>query len=82
MVRAIVRTPKFVRYAPKGMTKIMEELITADDALVAGGKSGIFTPMYLMIGKRPETGGCGSRDVARYRMQSWQIANRNTTEPR
>lgn len=54
VVKAIVRALEFVRYAPKGMTKITEELIIAGDALVAGGKAGIFTPMYLMIGKKPE----------------------------
>ncbi|KAF2122564.1 sterol 24-C-methyltransferase [Lophiotrema nucula] len=52
VVRAIVRALEFVKYAPKGTTNITEELIIAGDSLVAGGKAGIFTPMYLMIGKK------------------------------
>ncbi|KAF2470516.1 S-adenosyl-L-methionine-dependent methyltransferase [Lindgomyces ingoldianus] len=53
-VRLLVRGLEFVRYAPKGTAKITEELIIAGDALVLGGTSGVFTPMYLMVGKKPE----------------------------
>jgi sterol 24-C-methyltransferase len=53
-VRLLVRTLEFVRFAPKGTAKITEELIIAGDGLVLGGRKGIFTPMYLMVGKKPE----------------------------
>ncbi|KAF2867539.1 S-adenosyl-L-methionine-dependent methyltransferase [Massariosphaeria phaeospora] len=52
-VRFLVRALEFTRIAPKGTTKITEELIMAGDSLVAGGKRGVFTPMYLMVGKKP-----------------------------
>ncbi|KAL5610632.1 hypothetical protein FOBRF1_006749 [Fusarium oxysporum] len=39
---------------PKGTRKTAESLATAGDALVQGGKEKLFTPMYLMVGKKPE----------------------------
>jgi len=53
-VRFLVRALELFRVAPKGTAKITEELITAGDSLVAGGKKGIFTPMFLMVGKKRE----------------------------
>jgi sterol 24-C-methyltransferase len=53
-VRLLVRTLEFVRFAPKGTAKITEELVIAGDGLVLGGRKGIFTPMYLMVGRKPE----------------------------
>jgi sterol 24-C-methyltransferase len=53
-VRFLVRTLEFVRFAPKGAAKITEELIIAGDGLVLRGRKGIFTPMHLMVGKKPE----------------------------
>ncbi|KUJ09825.1 sterol 24-C-methyltransferase [Mollisia scopiformis] len=50
-VKALVRALKLVRYAPRGTLKTTEELIAGADALVVGGKEGLFTPMYLMVGK-------------------------------
>lgn len=43
-----------VRLAPPGMVKTSQSLATAADALVAGGKEKIFTPMYLMVGQKPK----------------------------
>jgi sterol 24-C-methyltransferase len=40
--------------APKGTRKTAESLAKAADALVQGGKQRLFTPMYLMVGKKPE----------------------------
>lgn len=40
--------------APKGTRKTAESLGKAADALVEGGKKKLFTPMYLMVGKKPE----------------------------
>ncbi|KAH7134177.1 S-adenosyl-L-methionine-dependent methyltransferase [Dactylonectria macrodidyma] len=42
-----------VRIAPAGTRKTAESLSTAADALVEGGKQKLFTPMYLMVGKKP-----------------------------
>nr|CBL69122.1 CgERG6-1 protein [Colletotrichum graminicola] len=39
--------------APPGMTKMSDSLCIAADALVQGGKEKIFTPMYLMVGRKP-----------------------------
>lgn len=51
-VKCLIRVLEFVRVAPKGTLRITNELITACDGLVAGGKQGLFTPMYLMVGKK------------------------------
>ncbi|KAK2841685.1 hypothetical protein FQN49_006007 [Arthroderma sp. PD_2] len=40
--------------APQGTAEVAGELSSAADYLVKGGKLGLFTPMYLMIGKKPE----------------------------
>ncbi|KAH8200978.1 hypothetical protein TruAng_004837 [Truncatella angustata] len=42
-----------VGVAPGGTKKTADALATAADALVAGGKQKLFTPMYLMIGRKP-----------------------------
>jgi sterol 24-C-methyltransferase len=39
---------------PKGTQKTADSLAQAADALVAGGKEKLFTPMYLMVGRKPE----------------------------
>lgn len=39
---------------PKGTRKTAESLGKAADALVEGGKKKLFTPMYLMVGRKPE----------------------------
>ncbi|KAF1957087.1 S-adenosyl-L-methionine-dependent methyltransferase [Byssothecium circinans] len=52
-VKLIVRVLEAVRYAPKGTLKMTEEFIGAADSLIAGGKKGLFTPMYLMVGRKP-----------------------------
>ncbi|KAK2594490.1 Delta(24)-sterol C-methyltransferase [Conoideocrella luteorostrata] len=42
-----------IRVAPAGTKKTAESLGRAADALVEGGKRKLFTPMYLMVGKKP-----------------------------
>lgn len=42
-----------MRIAPSGTKKTAESLGRAADALVEGGKKKLFTPMYLMVGKKP-----------------------------
>ena len=39
---------------PKGTKKTANSLGFAADCLVAGGKEKLFTPMYLMVGRKPE----------------------------
>lgn len=39
--------------APKGTQKTADSLAHAADCLVAGGKEKLFTPMYLMVGRKP-----------------------------
>ncbi|KHJ35445.1 putative sterol 24-c-methyltransferase [Erysiphe necator] len=39
--------------APGGTRKTADSMAVAADCLVAGAKEGLFTPMYLMIGKKP-----------------------------
>lgn len=41
------------RIAPAGTRKTAESLGRAADALVEGGKRKLFTPMYLMVGRKP-----------------------------
>lgn len=40
---------------PPGTKKTADSLGKAADALVKGGKEKLFTPMYLMVGLKPET---------------------------
>ncbi|OJJ50288.1 hypothetical protein ASPZODRAFT_1138566 [Penicilliopsis zonata CBS 506.65] len=42
-----------LRLFPRGSRKAAENLGLASDCLVAGARQNIFTPMYLMIGKKP-----------------------------
>ncbi|KAF3483778.1 sterol 24-C-methyltransferase [Arthroderma uncinatum] len=42
------------RLAPSGIAEMAREFSYGADNLVRGGKEGIFTPMYLMVGKKPE----------------------------
>ncbi|KAK1496955.1 hypothetical protein CCUS01_13236 [Colletotrichum cuscutae] len=42
-----------LRLAPPGMMKMSDSLCVAADALVLGGKEKIFTPMYLLVGRKP-----------------------------
>ena len=40
---------------PQGTRKTADSLTLAADSLVAGGSERIFTPMYLMVGRKPST---------------------------
>lgn len=44
-----------IRVLPAGTRKTAQSLATAADALVEGGRRKLFTPMYLMVGKKPES---------------------------
>ncbi|ORX69203.1 sterol 24-C-methyltransferase [Linderina pennispora] len=39
--------------APQGTVQVQDVLMTASDGLVAGAKLEIFTPMYLIVGRKP-----------------------------
>ncbi|KAH8648457.1 S-adenosyl-L-methionine-dependent methyltransferase [Xylariales sp. PMI_506] len=43
-----------IRLAPPGTKKTADSLALAADCLVAGAEQHLFTPMYLMVGKKPE----------------------------
>lgn len=43
-----------LRLAPRGTKKTADSLAKAADCLVAGAEKNLFTPMYLMVGKKPE----------------------------
>ena len=42
------------KLAPAGTKKTADSLALAADCLVAGGKEHLFTPMYLMVARKPE----------------------------
>ncbi|KXT05523.1 hypothetical protein AC578_3739 [Pseudocercospora eumusae] len=44
---------EMIGVAPKGTQKTGNSLAVAGDCLVAGGKEKLFTPMYMMIGRKP-----------------------------
>lgn len=54
MVERLLTGMEWVRLAPGGSAKTAASLGRAADALVQGAKEGLFTPMYLMIAKKPE----------------------------
>lgn len=49
----LLRTLEAVRVAPRGTAQTADELAAGAESLVKGGKMGLFTPMYFMIGKKP-----------------------------
>jgi sterol 24-C-methyltransferase len=53
LAHAFLHVLETVRIAPSGTKKTAESLGRAADALVEGGKKKLFTPMYLMVGKKP-----------------------------
>ncbi|PHH58973.1 hypothetical protein CDD81_3977 [Ophiocordyceps australis] len=44
---------EMLRLAPAGTKKTADSLAFAADCLVAGGREHLFTPMYLMVGRKP-----------------------------
>ncbi|KAK4619475.1 Sterol 24-C-methyltransferase [Fulvia fulva] len=44
---------EMIGLAPRGTQKTADSLAKAADCLVAGGKEKLFTPMYLMVGRKP-----------------------------
>lgn len=54
LVHRFVGVLETVGLAPKGTQKTADSLAEAADSLVAGGKQKLFTPMYLMVGRKPK----------------------------
>ena len=50
---ALLITLETLRLAPAGTAQTARELSHGADALVAGARLGLFTPMYLMVAKKP-----------------------------
>ncbi|KAF2198938.1 hypothetical protein GQ43DRAFT_421372 [Delitschia confertaspora ATCC 74209] len=55
LVHKFVGGLEMIGLAPKGTQKTADSLATAADCLVAGAKEKLFTPMYLMVGRKPES---------------------------
>ena len=53
-VKILMGILEIFRLAPSGTSQTADELSIGADNLIKGAKLGIFTPMYLMIGKKPE----------------------------
>jgi len=49
-----------VGIAPKGTSSVSSFLEKGADGLCAGGKAGIFTPMYLFVARKPEGKGASN----------------------
>lgn len=54
LIHQFVGLLEMVKMAPRGTQKTADSLALAADCLVAGGKEKLFTPMYLMVGRKPE----------------------------
>jgi len=53
LVHKFVGLGETLRVMPQGTQKTADSLALAADCLVAGGKEKLFTPMYLMVGRKP-----------------------------
>ena len=53
LVHKFVGLGEMLRVMPRGTQKTADSLAVAADCLVAGGKQKLFTPMYLMIARKP-----------------------------
>ena len=52
--RIIVNLVSFLRIAPHGLRDVHEMLLKVSLSLVQGGESGVFSPMHLLIFRKPE----------------------------
>nr|GMD29743.1 cycloartenol-C-24-methyltransferase 1-like isoform X1 [Ipomoea batatas]GME08606.1 cycloartenol-C-24-methyltransferase 1-like isoform X1 [Ipomoea batatas] len=53
VTRNLVKALEYVGIAPKGSQRVQDFLEKAAEGLVAGGKKGIFTPMYFFVVRKP-----------------------------
>jgi sterol 24-C-methyltransferase len=54
LVHKFIGLGEMLRVMPKGTQKTADSLARTADALVAGGKQKLFTPMYLMVARKPK----------------------------
>lgn len=54
LIHRLVGGLEWTGIAPKGTQKTADALAIAADNLVAGGRGKLFTPMYMMIARKPE----------------------------
>lgn len=54
LTQTMVDVLEFCRIAPKGTSKTHAMLSKAADYLAQGGETGIFTPMYYLLARKPE----------------------------
>jgi len=52
----LVRGLEYMHIAPKGTYKVNEMLSKTADALVLSGKTSIFNPCFLLVGRKPVSG--------------------------
>ena len=55
-VKSGSRMAEFLGMFPKGSTEVVELLDRTANAYVAGGRAGIFTPLYCFVARRPLRG--------------------------
>ncbi|KAJ9695820.1 hypothetical protein PVL29_011010 [Vitis rotundifolia] len=55
ITRNMVKALEFVRLAPEGSQRVQAFLEKAAEALVEGGREGIFTPMYFFVARKPRS---------------------------
>lgn len=53
LVHKFIGVGETLRVMPKGTQKTADSLALAADCLVKGGQQKLFTPMYLMVGRKP-----------------------------
>jgi sterol 24-C-methyltransferase len=53
LIHKFVGALEVIGVAPGGTQKTADSLALAADCLVAGGQKKLFTPMYLMVGRKP-----------------------------
>ena len=51
-----VRVAEAIRFFPKGSTAVVQLMDRTADAYVAGGRTGIFTPLYCFVARKPGRG--------------------------
>jgi 24-methylenesterol C-methyltransferase len=52
--QAIVNLLTLLHIAPKGVKDVHEMLVKVADSLIRGGETGTFSPMHLLVFKKPE----------------------------
>ncbi|KAJ4333758.1 Delta(24)-sterol C-methyltransferase [Ascochyta clinopodiicola] len=57
LVHRFVGALETIGLAPNGTQKTADSLALASDSLVAGAREKLFTPMYLMVGRKPANAG-------------------------